>query len=399
MTHDRLVQLANLYRESLLSDVVPFWQAHSPDLEYGGFFTFLDRTGRRYGDDKPIWLQGRAAWMFATLYRLVEPRPEWLALARHGCEFLDRCAVDATGKLFFCVTREGRPLRMRRYVFSEVFAGLAFAGMAAATGEEWALRRAQGLHRSFVRYLRTPGLIPPKIDPRTRPMKSLSPLMCLLYLSDGMREVDPGGSYEGVIDACVEEILRDFVKPDDDCVLETVGPRGERLEGPDGRAMNPGHVIECAWFMLEVARRRQDPALAEKAIPLVDIALRRGWDDQYGGLFYWIDVEGRPAPQLEHDMKLWWPHNEALIALLLAYEATGESRYADWFEKMHEWTWAHFPDRECGEWFGYLHRDGGLSTPLKGGLWKGMFHVPRCLLLCWQALQRLSTRAGPVPGP
>ncbi len=389
MTDERIAALSSVYRNTLLDDVIPFWQTNSPDREYGGFFTFLDRGGQRYGDDKPIWLQGRAAWMFSALYRAVERKPEWLALARQGCEFLDRYGFDTAGKMYFCVTREGRPLRMRRYYFSEVFGVLAFAGLAAATGEEAPRRRAVELYQSLLKALKTPGIITSKIDERTRPQKGLSPLMCLLNVSEAMLEIDPTGPYERVIDDCAEEIFSDFVKPDEGCVLESVGPRGERVEGPDGRVMNPGHAIECAWFLLDVARRRKDSDLARRALPIIDMSLEHGWDPEYGGLLYFVDIEGKPATQLEHDMKLWWPHNEALIALAMAYEETREPRYADWFMRVHEWSFRHFGDPEYGEWFGYLHRDGSVSTTLKGGMWKGAFHLPRCLLLCWKSIARM----------
>jgi len=389
MPVSELSSLAPIYRDALLNDVVPFWQRHSPDPEHGGFFTLLDRAGQRYGDDKPIWLQGRAIWLFATLYRTVEKKPEWLELAQRGAAFLDRHAFGPDGKMFFTVTRDGRPLQMRRYVFSEVFAVMAYGALALTTDDDAARDKAKACFQRFEDYLNTPGKIAPKIDPITRPMKGLSPLMCRLSLAELMRKVDPNSDYEGVIDSCIDEICSDFVDHDQRCVRETVTPEGDIVEGPDGRVMNPGHAIECAWFMLDVAHRRNDSNLATEAIRIIDYSLERGWDQEFGGLLYFVDIDGRPPVQLEHDMKLWWPHNEALIALLYAFHATNDERYADWFMKMHQWTFDHFPDADHGEWFGYLHRDGSLSTPLKGATWKGPFHVPRCLLLCWKALEQI----------
>lgn len=406
MNQKKIIELRNVYRSALLDDVVPFWQKHSPDPECGGYFTLLDRTGRRYGDDKPVWLQGREAWLFATLYHEVERRPEWLALAEDGCRFLDRHCFDASGKMYFCVTRDGRPLRMRRYAFSEVFGCIAFAALGQATGRLAARQRATQMYDSFVRRLRTPGLAEPKTNPTTRPMKGLSPLMCLLNMADTMirtgcvadsatrdgglkPSLHAASRFEADIDAAVAEVLGDFVKPERRVVLETVAQDGSIVPGPDGRVMNPGHAIECAWFVLDVARRRGDGALAARSLSIIDFALERGWDDQHGGLLYFVDVDGLPPTQLEHDMKLWWPHNEALIALLMAWQHTRDAHYAAWFEKMHAWTFSHFPDPQHGEWFGYLHRDGTVSTPLKGGIWKGAFHVPRCLLYCTKILDAL----------
>lgn len=389
MDNQALQQLKDFHRASLLDNTAAFWERHSVDREFGGLFTCLERDGTVYCTDKPVWLLGRATWMYATLYRLAQPRPQWLELARHGYAFLTRHCFDQRGKMYFLVARDGRPLRVRRYVYSEMFAALACAALAQITGEQEIRQRAIDLFRSFNRYLTTPGMIEPKVDPNTRPMKALAPLMCVLSVADAMLLIDDAPDYERIIDQALDEFFRDFVKEQDGVVLEIVGPHGERLDGPEGRCMNPGHVIECAWFIMEIARRRGDGALVRRAARVLDWAFERGWDSQYGGLLYFVDVAGKPPAQLEHDMKLWWPHCEALYASLLAGHLTGDDKYERMYEQVHDWTFAHFPDAEHGEWFGYLHRDGSLSLSLKGGFWKGPFHVPRAQLYCWKLLEEM----------
>src|SRR5512137_2128112 len=121
--------LSALYRGTLLEDVIPFWLRHGLDREQGGFLTALDRDGTVIDTDKSVWFQGRGAWMLATLYNTVERREDYLAGARSGVEFLRRHCFAPDGKLYFTVTRDGRPLRMRRYVYSESFAAIAFAAL------------------------------------------------------------------------------------------------------------------------------------------------------------------------------------------------------------------------------------------------------------------------------
>jgi len=113
-------------------------------------------------------------------------------------------------------------------------------------------------------------------------------------------------------------------------------------------------------------------------------------------MYYFRDAENRPCEQLEHDMKLWWVHNECLIAALAAYKLTGKEKYAEWFGKLHEYSFGHFADKEYGEWYGYLHRDGTVSHTQKGSLWKGPYHLPRCLMNCEALLGALENR-GPLP--
>lgn len=89
---------------------------------------------------------------------------------------------------------------------------------------------------------------------------------------------------------------------------------------------------------------------------------------------------------MDATLKLWWPHCEALYAHLLNYKITGEAHDLERFQRTHEYTFAHFPDAEHGEWYGYLNRRGEMTHRFKGGPYKGCFHVPRALWLVWKTL-------------
>lgn len=378
--------LRTLYQRTLLEDVIPFWLRHGLDREHGGIITCLDRDGSILDTDKSVWFQGRAAWTFATLYNTVERRAEWLEAARSCIEFSRRHCFAPNGKMYFLVTREGLPLRMRRYVFSESFAAIANAAYAKATGEA---RAAEDAVKTFATYLHhsfTPGVMPPKFEP-TRPMKGLGPLMIGIVTAQELRahlgEVRiTGRTCTEWIDRFIAEIERDFLRPEHQALLETVGPNGEIIDHHDGRTLNPGHAIECAWFILHEGKLRGDVRLVRLGCTILDWMWARGWDEEYGGLFYFRDLRGLPVQEYWHDMKFWWPHNEAVIATLLAWQLTGDSKYARWHRLVHDWSFAHFADPQFGEWYGYLRRDGSISSRAKGTHWKGPFHLPRMLWYC-----------------
>jgi N-acylglucosamine 2-epimerase len=392
MTPERLRTLFSIYRDGLLSDTLPFWLPRSIDRIHGGYLTALDRDGSLLQTDKPVWVQGRFAWLLATLYRTVERRDEWIDLSRHGVDFLNRCCFDADGRMYFSVTREGRPLRKRRYLFSEAFAVIGLAAYGAASGERQFVAQAQALFRLILRYHREPGLLEPKVLPATRPMKGLAMPMILIATAQELRKAVQDPLCDEMILECIREIERDFVKPDLRCVLETVGPEGEFYDTFEGRTVCPGHSIEAGWFILEEARHRGgDPALVDLGLRIIDWSLERGWDAGYGGLPYFIDARGLSPTEYSHDLKLWWPHNEAIIGTLLAWDMTGDDRYSAWHARVHDWAYARFPDPVHGEWFGYLHRDGSVSTPLKGNLWKGPFHLPR---MQWYCSRLIAERLG-----
>ncbi|MEZ5324916.1 MAG: AGE family epimerase/isomerase [Verrucomicrobiales bacterium] len=380
-----LAALAEKYRTTLLGDTLPFWLPRAVDQEHGGYLIFRDRDGSLVDDDKSVWQQGRFAWLLATLYNTLEPREDWLEASRSGIQFLRDHCFDDDGRMFFHVTRDGRPLRKRRYYFSECFATIALAAYAKASGSAEAADEARGLFAKCLDYYENPGQFPAKFT-ATRPAKAIGAPMILLNVTQQMRETIGLDNADAYIDRFIEEIRRDFVKPDIACVMEQVAPDGSIIDHFDGRTLNPGHAIECAWFILHEAKHRNDKSLTALGCQILDWMWERGWDKEFGGLLYFTDVYGKPVQEYWHDMKFWWPHNEAEIATLLAYQLTGHEKYADWHHQVHTYSLKTFHDPEHGEWFGYVHRDGRLSSTLKGNMWKGPFHMPRMQWYCWRLL-------------
>ncbi len=389
MKGERIGELIGIYRDGLLEDTMPFWLEHALDRECGGFLTYLDRDGSALCTDKPVWVAGRFIWILSKLYNTVERKQEWLDAAGHGIDFMLKHAFDSDGRMFFRLTREGKPLLKRRYLFTETFGVIALAEYALASGDDHAKQRAIELYNLLLKYYKTPDLLPAKGFPETRRAKGHAMPMILIATTQVLRQIDDAPLYRQMIDESLNEVFNHFVRPDEEALLETVGPDGERLDSPEGRLVNPGHAIETSWFIMEEGRSRKDDSLVREATTILDWSLKLGWDKQYGGLLSFADVEGKPSPMYHHDMKFWWPHTEALYALLLAHHLTGEDRYAEWYERVHDWTFSHFPDPECGEWYGYLHRDGTVSSGVKGDFWKGPFHIPRAQLYCWKLLEEM----------
>ncbi len=376
------------YRSQLLDDVVPFWMnSDLLDRQYGGYITSVDREGKSYNDDKSVWFQGRGLWTFSSLCNHYGARQEWLDAAKLGKDFLEKHCVDSDGRMFFTVTRDGRPLRKRRYMYSESFYVVGMAEYAAATGDKDALEKAESCFELMLRLYRDPASDPFKITPKsyasTRAERAVAVPMVLVNGAQVLRRCDPAKAdyYTGIVSEVIGDILKYNFKPDLHCVLETVLEDGTCIDNPAGRTINPGHSIENAWFMMCQAVYTNDQALLQNCLNIIDWSLERGWDKEFGGCFYFVDLNGRPCEQLEWDMKLWWVHNEILIATLMAYGLTGDEKYWDWFEKVHAYAFEHFHDKENGEWYGYLHRDGTVSHTQKGSMWKGPFHLPRCLML------------------
>ena len=384
----RLGQLRRKYSGDLLESTIPFWLNHGLDKEFGGLLTGLGEDGRVIDTDKAVWLQGRAAWTFATLHTTVERKQEWIEASKHCLEFIRAHCRAPGGKLYFTVTRDGRPLRMRRYVYSECFAAIGSAAYAKATGDARAAEEALQYFATYLTHSFSPGVMQPKTDPETRPMKGVAPHMIAIVTAQEIRallgEVRVlGASCTEWIDRSLSVIEEDFYKPELGALMEIVRADGEVLDTFDGRTLNPGHALECAWFILHEAKHRgRDERLLRLGLGILDCMWDRGWDREFGGILYFTDLVGKPVQEYWAEMKFWWPHNEAEIATLLAYQLTGDTKYAAWHTEVHDWSHQVFADPVHGEWFGYAHRDGRISTHLKGNTWKGPFHLPRMQWYC-----------------
>lgn len=378
------------YESALFDDYVPFWTEHGLDRQYGGYLTSLDRSGVPYNWEKSVWFQGRTLWIYSRLCNQFGARREWLDAAGRGFSFLRDHCYDTDGRMFFQVTREGLPVRKRRYYFSETFAAIGCAEYARATGAGEAMRMARDTYDRATDLYRHPSVLPPKYDPQTVREKSLAPPMILLATAQVFRDADArrANVYDADALEFAREIVDSFYEAERGLLHEHVGLDGERLDTPRGRLVNPGHSIEAAWFLLTESIHRSDAELAATGLTVLDRSYRLGWDAEHGGLLSFVDLEDRPPEQLEWDMKLWWPHTEAMYAALLAHSLTGEQRYADIFAEVDEYAFSHFADPEYGEWFGYLHRDGTVANSAKGSVFKGMFHLERALMLSIPILRR-----------
>jgi len=382
------MKFSELYRHTLLNDIIPFWEQYSIDKENGGYFTCLDTVGNVYDTDKFIWLQGRQAWTFSMLYNKVERNEKWLEIAKNGIDFLIKHGIDKNGYFYFSTTKEGKPLVQPYNIFSDCFAAMAFSQYAIASGDEEVKRLAKQTYFNILNRKDNPKGLYEK-NTNERPLKGFSLPMILSNLVMELEDVLEPEEVNRTIDFSVNEVMKVFLDQKSGLIYENVMPDGSHHDSFNGRLLNPGHGIEAMWFMIDIGVRKNDTSLIDRATQTILKILEYSWDTEYGGIFYFMDAKSRPPQQLEWDQKLWWVHLEALVALAKAYEQTKNNEILNWYQKVHEYAWTHFSDPGNGEWFGYLNRQGKVLLDLKGGKWKGCFHVPRAMYQCWKSFEKI----------
>lgn len=382
-------QWAESYKNDLTQNIMPFWMEHGWDKVNGGVYTCVDRDGSLIDSTKSVWFQGRFAFICSYAYNNVEKNPMWLEAAKSTLDFIEKHCFDENGRMYFSVTAEGKPLRMRRYVFSETFAAIAMSEYALATGDQKYAERALQIFKDTQRFLTTPGILAPKFEESVQ-LQSHSIIMILINVASCIRKVINDPKLTEQIDESIAKLKKYFIHPEFKCLLETVGMNGEFEDTCMGRTINPGHCIETSWFILEEAKQRGwDKEITDMALQIFDWSWDWGWDKQYGGIINFRDCRNLPSQDYSQDMKFWWPQTETIIASLYAYLATGDDEYIYKHQRISEWTYAHFPDAEFGEWYGYLHRDGTVAQPAKGNLFKGPFHIPRMMIKSYSLCQEI----------
>lgn len=376
------------YIKELKDNVMPFWLKNGLDRVNGGVYTCLNRDGSLMDSTKSVWFQGRFGFVCAYAYNNIERNPEWLAASKSCIDFMERHCFGSDGHMYFTVTGDGMEIQKRRYVFSECFAIIAMAEYSLASGDTSYAGKALNLFKDTRRMLASPGFLAPKT---TQKGYSHSITMMFVNVVAVLKKVTDDPALDEQLKSSLDIIEHKLLKPEYRTILESVDENGELVDTNAGRVINPGHCIETAWFLMDSADLFSDAASVRKlALDILDWDFEWGWDKEFGGIINFRDCLDLPPQDYSQDMKFWWPQCETIIASLYAYRITGDDRYLEMHRMADEWAFSHFPDKEYGEWYGYLHRDGSVAQTAKGNIFKGPFHVPRMMikasLLCDEIL-------------
>ena len=399
MTPQEMEKLERQYRDALLNDCIPFWLGHSLDRECGGYFHQLDFDGAVIDTDKYMWPQNRQVWIFSMLYNQLDSRAEWLDTARLGVDFLKKHGRDPNGDWYFALNRCGEPVIAPYNIFSDFFAVIAFAEYGLAAGDDEALDIAFTTFDRIQKRKDNPKGRWTKTLPAAPRMKNLAIPMINLNTALVLNRVRERADLNAIVEAAIREVMTDFLDRDRDIVFEYATPDGLHPDTLLGRQLTPGHGIESMWFIMRAAHMIGDAATVQRACEVTLSLIDFGWDAAYEGIYYFMDVDGKPHIELHWDMKLWWVHLETLIALILGYQLTGEHALLDAFMRVHDYTWDRYPDPEHGEWFGYLNRQGQVNNRCKANRWKCCFHVPRAFFEISTILHEIRTRADGASPP
>jgi N-acylglucosamine 2-epimerase len=387
-------ELKNFLENHLLQDVVPFWMKYGLDKENGGLFSCINDEGVIQSRDKFIWSQARGLWTFSALYNRIKTRKEWLDVADGLFQFLKDHGRNSQGYWIFRTDEKGKMLQDAESIVTDAFAILGLVEYAKATDNKEAIDIAIETYHTVCERLSKPGSYSTAPYPTPSGMKAhrermqFSLAFCELGTLSKNAEIAAHGLAMG------REVIDHFTRWEREVLLEYLNCDNTAPDTPEGRAMVPGHGIESCYFQIMNFSGTKDSDYALRACEPIRWALEKGWDKEYGGLFLGIDADGKTPVYWKYaDMKLWWPHAEALAGCLLAYEQCGEQWCLDWYWKLHDWSFSHFPVKDYGEWTQRLDRTGRHKIDTVVALpVKDPFHLQRGLIFAIESLRRLPKR-------
>ena len=359
--------------KELLEDIVPFWERHSVDREFGGFLTCLDRDGSVYDTFKHLWMQWREVYMFAALWNAGYREHRYLDLAEHGFRFLWRHGRRSDGSYHYMLDRKGGVISDTdggQEAFTESFAAIGCAELYKATHDEKYRREALS---AYGIYRRNTASGSGRYDLLAYPMIELNVLQVMRGAF---------GGYDSEIAACIRRMRR-FAHPESGVMFERMKGSGEfDLDTQYGRFVNPGHALEGLSFVMNWLDESPDVELREFALRETRIMGEFGIDAHDDGVWYFRDALGKPMSRHEYFLKAWWPQCEAASAMLHAHALSGDGWYLDRFRRIDDFCTRSLRDPKYGEWFAYAPVEGRAHHAYKGSRFKGFFHIPRHLLTC-----------------
>jgi N-acylglucosamine 2-epimerase len=375
------------YRELLLEKLVPFWFQYGMDWEHGGVLSCLYEDGSLANEDKFIWSQGRSAWTFSALYNRIEPRPEFIRAAENSASFMLAHGRDAQGRWVYRTDRKGAVIEGPISIYSDCFAVYGLNEYYRATRDEKAIAAALQTFDRVQRRLEEPDFHETAPYPLPSGWRCHGVPMILTEIANELAQTTNDPRLEGFANEYAGRIMRHFLNPRRQAVLEYLARDYTELPPPAGTFIMPGHAIESMCSVMHVAKRQNDRETIGRAAEAMRQQIELGWDKEFGGIFLALDLDGRePYLPQAADQKPWWPHTEALYGTLFAHKLTGESWCWEWHKRIADWAWAHFPFPGTGEWRQQLTRRGD-PIPDTGALpVKDPFHLPRAAIFIMRLL-------------
>jgi mannobiose 2-epimerase len=390
MTHDLEKLKDELSQE--LDNILKYWATYGIDNEFGGFVGKRDYLNHQInGASKGAVLNTRILWTFSAAYNFTH-KPEYLTIANRAYEYIKEHFNDRKlGGLVWEINEKGKVLYGRKQIYAQGFGIYGYSEYYKASKNPQALKDAIELFELIEKYSFDPtqgGYLEAfandwstlkdlrlSLKDANEP-KSMNTHLHILEPYTNLLRVWP--------DAKLKEKTAALIRIFLDKIIDHRTHHFNLFFHTDwtisSSIVSFGHDIEGAWLLYEAAEIVGDKKLitevSNNLIQMVDATLADGSETD-GSVF---NERNSITGHLDSD-KHWWMQAEAMVGLAYAWKITGKEAYLDQLVKVWQFICTFVIDKENGEWFGRIDRDGiPYVSEDKAGFWKCPYHNSRAMM-------------------
>ena len=409
-------------KSHLVNELLPFWTTRMIDHENGGYITHFDQEGKDTGEDeKSLIAQSRSLYTLSSAHRAGYGEGKLAELAGHGVDFMiDKMWDRKHGGFYWMMDRAGNVKMDQKILYGHSFAIYSLSEYTLATGDSRGLEYAEltfDLVQKYCTDTRFGGyfemfdrewtLAGPGSKGGDR--KTLDVHMHLMEAFTTLYECSRKEIHRRKLLEDIEILLQRMIHPE----YKTGIPQftadwqvatqikfdivwgWDRYTG-EGSKSNPsdntcyGHNAEFAWLLihaLEILDIEQDNYL-HLLSTIFDHTIDHGIDTEFGGVF----VEGPHSGGVYDREKEFWQQAEVMIGLLDACLLFGEEKYWTAYTNVHDFVFTKVINRDAGEWFPLLTREGEPIWSHMGHSWKINYHTVRAMVQSVNRLEKLQDK-------
>lgn len=383
-------QYLERYKKHLIKDIIPFWEKYSYHPSRGGLDTCLFDDGSIISTDRYMWSQLRALWTFSALYNRIRKNQLWIQIAEHTYHFIRDYGRDWEGNWNYRLDEKGQVLDGPISIYTDGFAIYGLTEYYRANGDSEALQLAMDTYNNVkdkIKDFEGLNTYPYNVPPGCK-THGVSMMFSLAF--DELYRVTYD---EKIFDEAYyhsQQVIYKFFNDERGLLFEFISKEDKNIAGPMGNIVLPGHAIESSWFQLQLLNGKSTLGEIGRVGRIIKNHLEVGWDNEYGGLFLAVTPERDSSPAWEDsDTKPWWPPCEALVALLMLYRYNSETWCIDWFRKIDEYIFSHYPNNKDGDWHQNLDRSGKPITKIIGLPVKDIMHHIRAFIYCIEMMSEV----------
>jgi cellobiose epimerase len=384
-----------------LSAVLKFWQQHTIDNAFGGFYGRLNNSNMVFQNaPKGSVLNSRILWTFSSAYNLTGNK-DYLNMAQRAFEYITDYFIDQkNGGVYWTVDYKGKPLDTKKQIYALAFAIYGLSEFYLAGENQQAKKSAIELYHLIVEHSYD-TINGGYIEALSADWKEINDLRLSNKDANEKKSMNTHlhvlESFANLYRIWKDEVLRNKIYELTDIFSDHIIDENthhlilffDEKWTVKSNIISYGHDIEAAWLIQETAEIIDDKNLLEK-VKIKSLQLAKAAAeglDKDGGLWYEYNITEDFTIKEKHS----WPQAESMIGFFNAWQLSGDEGFLA--KSLNSWKFVqeNILDAKKGEWFWGVKENYDVMDEDKVGIWKCPYHNSRA---CIELIKRINNKIG-----